>query len=373
MKIPNFVRNTKFAMKPFAFALAAGAALVAGNSQAVTVATTYQLGLAGKGTTIEDHALIPWVTKGSLLSGAFLKSVAVKATLDAKVTGDTRASDLCVYLNSTPDGAASGPLQIGGRDVIGTVDDHLSWVASANNTVGAMLIDKKTAPKDFPDGIDLSSVTLMLGSGGGKATWSGTVTIEYVAPPATFLTFGLPGNPAVITGTDVAWTVPFGTDVTTLAPTYTLSSGSCVPDSGSTQDFTSPQPYTVTDGAVSNLYTVTVTVAPVSSAKNMLTFGPGAVINGAHITWTVPKGTDVTSLAPTYTVSRSATGAPASGTAQDFTKPVTYTVTAQDGSAQDYTVTVIANGAAGASAGFNSGAAQNGTTPVFTNNPPVSP
>ena len=55
----------------------------------------------------------------------------------------------------------------------------------------------------------------------------------------------------------------------------------------------------------------------------------------------VPVGTDVTSLAPTYTVSASATGAPPSGTTRDFTNPLTYTVTAQDGTTQKtYTVTV---------------------------------
>ncbi|MGH7239475.1 MAG: DUF5018 domain-containing protein [Candidatus Saccharimonadales bacterium] len=67
----------------------------------------------------------------------------------------------------------------------------------------------------------------------------------------------------------------------------------------------------------------------------------GVIDENTHsIDLTVPKGTDVTKLAPSITVSDNATVSPVSGTSEDFTSPVTYTVTAQDGSAQDYTVTV---------------------------------
>ena len=60
---------------------------------------------------------------------------------------------------------------------------------------------------------------------------------------------------------DIEWIVPSGTDVTTLAPTFTLTSGTSNIPSGSTQDFTSPVIYTITDGPTVNHYTVTVTVA----------------------------------------------------------------------------------------------------------------
>jgi hypothetical protein len=54
----------------------------------------------------------------------------------------------------------------------------------------------------------------------------------------------------------------------------------------------------------------------------------------------VPSGTDVTALVPAITVSEKAKVSPASGVAQDFTNPVTYTVTAEDGSTAAYTVRV---------------------------------
>ena len=54
----------------------------------------------------------------------------------------------------------------------------------------------------------------------------------------------------------------------------------------------------------------------------------------------VPAGTDLTSLTPTISIPADATVSPLSGVSQDFTDPITYTVTAQDGSTQSYTVTV---------------------------------
>lgn len=80
-----------------------------------------------------------------------------------------------------------------------------------------------------------------------------------------------------------------------------------------------------------------------SSAKKITSFriaGGGTRINGTQITVAMPHGTDVTSLTPTITVSDQASVSPASGAAQNFSSPVTYQVKAEDGTTQDYTVTV---------------------------------
>ena len=67
----------------------------------------------------------------------------------------------------------------------------------------------------------------------------------------------------------------------------------------------------------------------------------GVINETSHtIELTVLKGTDVTSLIPTITVSEYASVNPVSGKAQDFSSPVTYTVTAQNGTTQNYIVTV---------------------------------
>jgi Carbohydrate esterase, sialic acid-specific acetylesterase len=65
-----------------------------------------------------------------------------------------------------------------------------------------------------------------------------------------------------------------------------------------------------------------------------------ATISGTSISVSVPFGTNVTSLAPTYTTSLLATGSPASGSVRDFTTPQSYTITSQNGTTQSYTVTL---------------------------------
>lgn len=67
----------------------------------------------------------------------------------------------------------------------------------------------------------------------------------------------------------------------------------------------------------------------------------------------VPFGTNLTGLVPIITISDKATVVPASGTVVDFTNPVDFTVTAEDGSKVVYkaTVTVDPNGGGGGGGG----------------------
>ena len=60
------------------------------------------------------------------------------------------------------------------------------------------------------------------------------------------------------------------------------------------------------------------------------------------ITVNVPFGTDVTALTPEIEISAGASVSPASGEAQDFSQPVKYTVTAEDGiTRQEYQAAVV--------------------------------
>ncbi len=72
------------------------------------------------------------------------------------------------------------------------------------------------------------------------------------------------------------------------------------------------------------------------------TFG-NATISGNNINITMPYGTNVSSLAPTYSLSYGATCTRASGSSQNFTSAVHYLVSASNGSVKDYTVTVNLN------------------------------
>ena len=165
-------------------------------------------------------------------------------------------------------------------------------------------------------------------------------------------------NPAVtgsISGNTITATVPFGTNVTALAPTIGVSDKATVsPGSGVARDFSSAVTYTVTaeDGSTA-AYTVNVGLgaAPKSSAKDITAFAfnglsPAAAAAIDAGTKTIlaiipaTTTTDLTKLVPTISVSPKATVSPATGAAQDFSKAVTYTVTAEDGSTQVYTTTV---------------------------------
>jgi hypothetical protein len=178
-----------------------------------------------------------------------------------------------------------------------------------------------------------------------------TYTITVASDSAKDITaFSFPEGAGVITGTNIAVTVPFGTNRNGLTPTIVLSGGTVSPLSGVAQNFTSPVIYTVTAAdASTKVYTVTVTVAP-DPAKSITAFGfvsPAVtgVISGTNIAVTVPLGTNVTALVATFTSTGSSvkvgTTVQTSGTtANDFTNPVIYTVTAADATTQAYTVTV---------------------------------
>ena len=158
--------------------------------------------------------------------------------------------------------------------------------------------------------------------------------------------FTLPGiGNATILGSNISMTVPHSTIVAALAPTYVHTGASSTPVSGSTQNFNTPQTYTITAGNASTAnYTVTVTKAPISTACDMLSLSLGSYsssIVGTSVTLYVPPGTDVTNLSPTFTVSPFATASPLSGSTHNFTSPVNYVVTAENGIAtKTYSVTV---------------------------------
>ena len=169
------------------------------------------------------------------------------------------------------------------------------------------------------------------------------VTVTTTASDAKSIdSFSINGVAGTITGTEIAVVLPFGTDLTALSPRIGYSGVSINPAASAMRNFSSPVQYTVTaaDGSTQT-YTVTVT-APATDRKDILSFiidDETAVISGTEISLELPVGTDLTSLVPTI----EHTGisiSPPSETAQDFTSPVQYVVTASDGSTKAHTVTV---------------------------------
>jgi len=231
-----------------------------------------------------------------------------------------------------------------------TIDSSAVTVTSGSWT----LVDATT--KSFGGTFNLAGFTGPVSNvhtkviGGQNWTFNTTTGVLGLTSKAIITSFGIPGSTGVINqvAKTISLTVPYGTSLSTLAPTFTLTTGTCNPVSGvaPSPSFAAANPatYTVTDGATVNNYAVTVSVTPASSLKDILTCDFGALgaatITGTSIVLTVPPSQAVTALAPTFTISQFATVSPASGSTQNFTNPVTYTVTAQNGTTKVYTVTV---------------------------------
>jgi len=151
--------------------------------------------------------------------------------------------------------------------------------------------------------------------------------------------------------------VLYGTDLTGLVSTFTVSAGAkayvndVLQVSGTTaNNFTNDVVYKVVaeDGTIKE-WTVTVTMpAQPSTAAEIVSFVLAEQTGAATINSTagtiaieVNSTADLTALTPTIQVSAGASISPASGAVQDFTNPVTYTVTAQDNTTtKAWTVTV---------------------------------
>ncbi|MES2981605.1 MAG: DUF2341 domain-containing protein [Verrucomicrobiota bacterium] len=194
----------------------------------------------------------------------------------------------------------------------------------------------------------------------GNRTWTFNKSTGLLNLTSTALitAFGIPGSTGVINQSNktIALTVPYTPwslgGLASLAPTFTVNSGTCNRTSGSAPSPTfaasNPITYTVTDGPTVNNYAVTVTITPPSTACSMLTcefgaLGPATINEAAGtVMLSISPSQSVTSLAPTFTLSSNATISPSSGSARDFTNPVVYRVTAENGTTyKDYRVSFL--------------------------------
>ena len=157
-------------------------------------------------------------------------------------------------------------------------------------------------------------------------------------------TVGQTAATIVDTNRTITLGLPFGSSLTSVTPTITLAAGATVdPASGQTVDLSTPRTYTVVNGNLYSTYVVSARVLP--AIESFVINGDTGIINETDrtITVSVPKATDVTRLSPAIQLATGISIAPASGAAQDFSAPVTYTVTA--GSLQvPYQVYVVREG-----------------------------
>jgi hypothetical protein len=230
-------------------------------------------------------------------------------------------------------------------------------------------------PRDYPDDArDFSAAVTyrVTAENGEDREYTVTVLVENTTDKKiTGFYFTEPAAVGVIDEGShaISVKVPFGTDLSALTPTITYLGFSITPPAGPLpagpqranpftdpgRNFSSPVSYTVTaeDGSTQP-YTVRVTPGW-NTAKEITAFSfPGVgvmeTVIGAvpgvdgkiPISVTVSPNTNLGSLSPSITHTGK-TVSPGPGTRSDFTRPVTYTVTAEDGSTKEYLVSVHAS------------------------------
>lgn len=237
-----------------------------------------------------------------------------------------------------------------------TVTFHMSYGTSIKSltptitvSTGATISPASKVAKNFSGQV---SYTVKAKDGTSQTTWTVTCIVDpNDGNDITGFTVPLQvGSSTIDTASHtVTFHMPYGTSVTSLVPTITLSTGATIsPASGIAQEFTNPLVYSVTaENQTSQAWTVTCINDP-NRANNIIDFtvpaqvGTSTINTTSHtVTFHMPYGTSVKSLAPTLSVSQEATVSPLSGETQNFTRPITYTVTAQNRLKQAWKVSCI--------------------------------
>ncbi len=198
----------------------------------------------------------------------------------------------------------------------------------------------------------------------GSSTYMDDVVVRPISTGAEILTYSLPTEaaPAIITSGDNTGTIDITVTYSTnfdvdLNPTYTISDYAQISAPVITGDGDSRTiAYTVTAEAGNHKdWTVNVTKVPLSRDAFITGFtfvgqkagSPAEIVSNTESnTYTVNAvaewNVDLTSIAPEITISPAAEITPESGYARDFSSPVPYTVTAEDGTTfHIYSVTII--------------------------------
>ena len=183
------------------------------------------------------------------------------------------------------------------------------------------------------------------------------VNVHAPSTEAEILTYTLPSQLSDATINSEAAliniTVAYGTDMSTLNPTITVSDGATYEAANPVvgDPFTTTIDYDVTaeDGLTVKQWTAIVHRSTIAhTEKDILSFsfdgqlGESVIDVDAHtVSATASWNVNLSAIAPTITISPWATISPATGVAQNFSNPFVYTVTAEDGTAQEWTVTIV--------------------------------
>jgi hypothetical protein len=137
--------------------------------------------------------------------------------------------------------------------------------------------------------------------------------------------------------------LPFGTNLSSLTPSVALPATAALsPAAGATINFTGDVKYRITNGNLYKDYTVKALITP--PLKSFTINGVAGTIDQSaqSITVLLPDGVNLSNLTPQIQVENNIQVSPASGVPQNFTGPVSYTLTSGNTTAT-YRVTVISN------------------------------
>ena len=278
--------------------------------------------------------------------------------------------------------AVSSEIPESPTDLIASLADettvNLSWKDNSDSETG-FIIERK---KDGESFIVLGSVTINTQSysdenidrasnytyrlaafnADGNSPYSNEAVIAAAASAETdIITFSIDQQITTTsinsTNHTVALEMPLGSDLSTLSPQIQVSPGAIIsPISGQPKDFTNPVTYTVTaeDGTTTQEWIATVTIEEDNrkTGTDFVSFQLADQTKDAEISILehkvqveVARGTDLSTLAPSFTLSEGATSSPASGETIDFTgsgtNPVVFKITAENEAlTQDWTVVV---------------------------------
>ncbi len=314
----------------------------------------------GSTSTSTNGCEIGTTTTNTAISYAFTPTPGAKFAVivcgatcgsSTSTTGQNRISHIDVY--TTPNLASITSFTVNGQAAV---------IDQVNKTIKATL----------PYGTNLSAITPVVTLGGTATSYTPTGATNFSAGAVTYTATGggASTNYAVtlttvtsassdatlsdlkVDGTTVAGfsaailtynvTLPFiytgipviSSTVNDITAGQVISQTSAIPGSATVT-------VTAQDNSV-KVYTVNFTRTTASTACDITSFKINAkvgVITDPNIVVRMQLNTDVTSLTPTLVVSSLATYSPAG--AQNFTNPVNYVVTAEDGTQKTYTVTVV--------------------------------
>lgn len=252
-------------------------------------------------------------------------------------------------------GGEEGVINEEEKTITVTLSESVNIVDVAPDTLtyeGKSLYPNKTLEQDFTDPV----VYTVVAPDNSEVPY--TVEVVRLSNEALITEFEINGYAGVIdqAAKTITVTLPYGTDVSDIAPNKIVYSENAVlsPSATTKRDFTTPQVYNVTsqDNLVSNNYTVTCIVAPDYDNKitRYVLDGVEGVItdigaNLGNISVTIKERVtmpDYNDIAPSIvTVSQGAILAPAATTKMDFVdnNPV-YTVTGGLSGTRTYTVTL---------------------------------